>query len=139
MAANKWINAARLRTLPLSVSGIIAGSFLAWSQGSFNILIFIFAILTTIGFQVLSNFANDYGDGVKGTDNKERIGPARTIQSGLISPSEMRRAIRITIFLTLLVAVILIYLSFSKGEFLFALLFFVFGNCKYCCEPLNIP
>jgi 1,4-dihydroxy-2-naphthoate octaprenyltransferase len=127
MAANKWINAARLRTLPLSVSGIIVGSFIAWSHGSFNIPIFIFAILTTIGFQVLSNFANDYGDGVKGTDNKERIGPARTIQSGLISPSEMKKAIKITVFLTLLVAVILIFLSFDKGEFLYALLFFVLG------------
>ena len=124
MAANKWIRAARLRTLPLSVSGIITGSFLAWSHGSFDGLIFVFAMLTTIGFQVLSNFANDYGDGVKGTDNKDRIGPVRMIQSGLISPSEMKRAIKTTVFLTLLVAIILIFLSFSKSEFLFALLFF---------------
>lgn len=127
MAANKWIDAARLRTLPLSVSGIIAGSFLALAHGSFDVLIFVFAILTTIGFQVLSNFANDYGDGVKGTDNKDRIGPARTIQSGLISPSEMKMAIKITVFLTLVVAIVLIFLSFSKSEFLFALLFFFLG------------
>jgi len=127
MATNKWINAARLRTLPLSVSGILAGSFLAWSHRSFDLLIFVFAMLTTIGFQVLSNFANDYGDGVKGTDNKDRIGPARTIQSGLISPSEMKRAIKMTIFLTLLVAVVLIFLSFSRSEFLLALLFFFLG------------
>ena len=127
MAANKWLDAARLRTLPLSVSGIIAGSFLAMAHGSFDVLIFVFAMLTTIGFQVISNFANDYGDGVKGTDNKDRIGPARTIQSGLISPSEMKMAIKITVFLTLLAAIILIFLSFSKSEFLFALLFFFLG------------
>jgi 1,4-dihydroxy-2-naphthoate octaprenyltransferase len=127
MAANKWIDAARLRTLPLSVSGIIAGSFLAMAHGSFDVLILVFAMLTTIGFQVISNFANDYGDGVKGTDNKDRIGPARTIQSGLISPSEMKMAIKITVFLTLLAAIILIFLSFSKSEFLFALLFFFLG------------
>ncbi len=127
MAANKWIEAARLRTLPLSVSGIIAGSFLAMAHGSFDVLILVFAMLTTIGFQVISNFANDYGDGVKGTDNKDRIGPARTIQSGLISPSEMKMAIKITVFLTLLAAIILIFLSFSKSEFLFALLFFFLG------------
>ncbi len=127
MAANKWLDAARLRTLPLSVSGIIAGSFLAWAHGSFDVLIFVFAMLTTTGFQVISNFANDYGDGVKGTDNKDRIGPARTIQSGLISPSEMKMAIKITVFLTLLVAIMLIFLSFSKSEILFALLFFFLG------------
>ena len=127
MAINKWLDAARLRTLPLSVSGIIAGSFLAWAHGSFDVLIFVFAMVTTTGFQVISNFANDYGDGVKGTDNKDRIGPARTIQSGLISPSEMKMAIKITVFLTLLVAIMLIFLSFSKSEILFALLFFFLG------------
>jgi 1,4-dihydroxy-2-naphthoate octaprenyltransferase len=127
MATNKWINAARLRTLPLSVSGIITGSFLAWSYGYFDVRIFIFSLLTTIGFQVLSNLANDYGDGVKGTDGWDRIGPLRTIQSGLISPSEMKKAIKITIFLTLLVTIVLIFLSFSKNEFLLALLFFFLG------------
>ncbi|MCK5637940.1 MAG: 1,4-dihydroxy-2-naphthoate polyprenyltransferase, partial [Flavobacteriaceae bacterium] len=58
-----WLKAARLRTLPLSLSGIIVGTFLALSNGYFNPLILILAILTTVGFQVISNFANDYGDG----------------------------------------------------------------------------
>ena len=70
-----YIQAARLRTLPLSVSGIIVGSFIAASHGFFNVEICILALLTTIGFQIISNFANDYGDGVKGTDNEERVGP----------------------------------------------------------------
>ena len=70
----------RLRTLPLSVSGIITGSAMAYKAGKFDLSIFILAILTTLGFQILSNFANDYGDGVKGTDNHERIGPKRAMK-----------------------------------------------------------
>ena len=73
MILKNFIKAARLRTLPLSISGIIVGSFLAVPAGFFDWYIFILSILTTIGFQVISNFANDYGDGVKGTDNL-RIG-----------------------------------------------------------------
>ena len=82
-----WVEAARVRTLPLSVSGIIVGSFYAMSQGMFNWNIVVFALLTTLGLQILSNFANDYGDGVKGTDNKDRVGPMRAIQSSVISPA----------------------------------------------------
>ena len=86
-----WIEAARLRTLPLSVSGIIVGSMYALAHPTdsiltptevFNWLLFGFAILTTLGLQILSNFANDYGDGIKGTDNEDRVGPKRAIQSG---------------------------------------------------------
>ena len=69
-----WVMAARLRTLPLSLSGIIVGASLGIkaTQFSSNLIlssIFWLAIATTLGLQVLSNFANDYGDGVKGTDN----------------------------------------------------------------------
>ena len=96
-----WIEAARLRTLPLSVSGIIVGSIYALSNPTstidtptevFSWKIFGFALLTTLGLQVLSNFANDYGDGVKGTDNEDRIGPKRAIQSGIITPQAMKKA-----------------------------------------------
>ena len=58
-------------------------------MGFLILYILILAILTTVGFQVISNFANDYGDGVKGTDNKDRIGPVRALQSGEISPKQM--------------------------------------------------
>ena len=84
-----WISAARLRTLPLSVSGIILAGCFAEYNGFFDWLVFLLAILTTLSLQILSNFANDYGDGVKGTDNNQRIGPERAIQSGAISPSAM--------------------------------------------------
>lgn len=122
-----WIQAARLRTLPLSLSGIILGGFLAAKNDLFNVWIFVFSVLTTIGFQVLSNFANDYGDGVKGTDNENRIGPERALQSGTISPKQMLRGIYITIALTLFVALVLIYVSFGVENFGYSVLFFFLG------------
>ena len=123
----KWIQAARLRTLPLSVSGIIVGSFYAMHQGVFDGIIFLLAILTTLGLQILSNFANDYGDGVKGTDNETRIGPERAIQSGAISVKHMKNGIIVTSVLTFLIAVLLIYISFGKDNFFYTLLFLVLG------------
>ncbi|MDP5044545.1 MAG: UbiA family prenyltransferase, partial [Leeuwenhoekiella sp.] len=99
-----WISAARLRTLPLSVSGILVGSALAYNTGAFRWSIFILALLATLGFQILSNFANDYGDGVKGTDNHERIGPARAMQSGLLTANQLKRGIVFTAVLTSLLS-----------------------------------
>ncbi len=121
-----YIQAARLRTLPLSVSGIIVGSGIAASEGKFDILLFILAIVTTIGFQVLSNFANDYGDGVKGTDD-EREGEQRLIASGLITPSQMKKAMLLTSISTLIVALCLIYFAFGKNNFITSLVFFFLG------------
>jgi len=106
-----WISAMRLRTLPLSLSGIILGSSVAQYNGYWNTLIFIFAILTTILFQVLSNFANDLGDGQKGTDNEDRVGPERAVQSGVISHKEMKRAVILTAILSFASAGFLIYLA----------------------------
>jgi len=120
-----WIQAARVRTLPLSVSGILVGSFYAMSQAMFNWKIVIFALLTTLGLQILSNFANDYGDGMKGTDNEDRVGPKRTIQSGLISPQAMKRAMVLMSIITLFFAICLIYYSF-KDQYLYYSLAFLF-------------
>lgn len=131
-----WIEAARLRTLPLSVSGILVGSLYALNNPTNKILtptqvfdwrIFILAILTTVGFQVLSNFANDYGDGVKGTDNEDRVGPQRAIQSGVISPDAMKKAMYLTALLTFLSAVLLIYIAFTDKYLLFSLFFLILG------------
>lgn len=130
MNAKIWLEAARLRTLPLSISGILVGTFYAYKQYSDNAnywLIFGLAFLTTLGLQVLSNFANDYGDGVKGTDNKDRVGPQRAIQSGAITPEQMKKGIIIVSVATLIIAVALIYASFGKDNFGFSLFFFVLG------------
>jgi 1,4-dihydroxy-2-naphthoate octaprenyltransferase len=131
-----WIEAARLRTLPLSVSGIIVGSMYALAHPTdtvltptevFNWRLFGFAILTTLGLQILSNFANDYGDGMKGTDNEDRVGPKRAIQSGVISPQAMKRAIIITSGLTLISAVILIYYAFRGTNLVYSVFYLVLG------------
>jgi len=122
-----FIKAARLRTLPLSISGIILGSFLAYSEGFTNTYIVILALLTTIGFQIISNFANDYGDGVKGTDNKDRIGPERALQSGDITAKQMLNAIITTSIITLIIALLLIYVSFGKENFIYSVIFFILG------------
>ena len=121
-----WISAARLRTLPLSVSGIIVGSSLAINHLFWKSSIFWLAILTTVGFQVLSNFANDYGDGVKGTDDN-REGEKRLVASGVISPKQMKRGILITAIVTMIIAIILIYRAFGSEDFLHSLLFFILG------------
>jgi 1,4-dihydroxy-2-naphthoate octaprenyltransferase len=122
-----WIEAARVRTLPLSVSGIIVGSFYAMSQGMFNWYIVAFALLTTLGLQILSNFANDYGDGVKGTDNEDRVGPKRAIQSGVITPAEMKRAMVFMSLVTLIFAVLLIYFAFKESYLLYSFIFLILG------------
>lgn len=122
-----WISAARLRTLPLSVSGIIVGTSIAVKQGVFDISVFSLALATTLGLQILSNFANDYGDGVKGTDNEERVGPQRALQSGLITHKEMLGGIIITSVVTLFLAILLIYAAFGKENLAHTLLFLFLG------------
>lgn len=106
-----WMKALRLRTLPLSLSGIILGSFIALKNEHWNGIIFTLAMLTTILFQILSNLANDLGDTLKGADNEERIGPMRAVQSGVISPFEMKKALILTSFLSLCTALPLVYLG----------------------------
>ena len=122
----KWINAFRLRTLPLAFSCIIMGSGLAYTTGQFNLPVFILALITTLFLQILSNLANDYGDFVKGTDNDERVGPDRTMQSGLITKSEMVKIMWVIALLCSIFGVWLIYegtngLDLSKAG-LFAIL-----------------
>ena len=122
-----WISTMRLRTLPLSISGIILASFLAYYNGAFNWGICILAIITTLSFQILSNLANDYGDGIKGTDNENRIGPERSIQSGKISPEELFNAIKINILISIFFASFLIFVAFGVKNFLLTLIFFIVG------------
>ena len=122
-----WISAARLRTLPLSISGIMTASAAALHVNSFSGLVFGLAIATTLGFQILSNFANDYGDGVKGTDNKDRVGPARALQSGLLTAKELKRGMIITGAITLLLASMLIFAAFGRERFILSLIFFNLG------------
>ena len=117
-----WIQAARLRTLPLSMSGIILGSFIArWriteNGGTWDWKIFALALVVTLLYQILSNFANDYGDGVKGTD-KLRVNEAeqRAVASGRITANQMRNAVILFAVLSLIATIALLYLAFFKDN-----------------------
>ena len=122
-----WLQAARLRTLPLSLSGIIVGNGLAYGSDQFSLVILYLSLATTIAFQVLSNFANDYGDGVKGTDNESRIGPARVLQQGLLTREELKRGIQICAAVSLVFAFALIYVAFGTSDLLYSLIFIILG------------
>lgn len=109
-----WLKAARPKTIPLSISGILVGSSFAIYQGFFDFIIFILAFITAVCFQVLSNFANDYGDGLKGTDDN-RIGPERVVASGLITLSQIKRAIIVTSVFSLGFSLTLIFYVFDDS------------------------
>jgi len=108
--------------LPLSVSGVLLGSALS-AEEWWTIPLFWWAILTTVGFQVLSNFANDLGDGVRGTD-QQRLGEARMVASGLITARQMKCAVWISALLSFLLASVVIFLAFGQKNFFLSFLFF---------------
>jgi len=121
-----WLKASRLRTLPLALSSILMGSFLAIHEGNYKWIVIILAIVTTTLLQILSNFSNDYGDSMRGTDNDYRIGPVRTVQGGEISPKQMRMGMLLIVILTLLSGIWLIYESFGTN-WINAVVFLLFG------------
>lgn len=108
-----WIKAFRLRTLPLSLSCIAMGGFLASSAGAFRWDIFVMCVLTTIFLQILSNLANDYGDSIHGADSADRKGPSRAVQSGVISATQMRNAVILFVALCLASGVSLLLMAFG--------------------------
>lgn len=111
-----WLHAIRLRTLPLALSSILAGSFLAAHKQVFRLEVFIFAALTTIFLQILSNLANDYGDSVHGADSTDREGPVRAVQSGILSLSDMKKAIGLFTVFSLVSGLLLLYFSLQDWK-----------------------
>ena len=104
-----WWETARPKTLPLALASIFTGSALGYwaNPQGFNGLVMALCLLTTILLQVLSNFANDYGDHQKGSDTEERIGPLRGIQKGEISAKELKWGL-----------ILMVVASFLSGSFL---------------------
>jgi 1,4-dihydroxy-2-naphthoate polyprenyltransferase len=122
-----WVNAARLRTLPLALSSSLMGSFAAYQDGRFKWNVFGLALLTTLFLQILSNLANDYGDSVNGADNAERVGPARAVQSGKISAYDMKRAVVITSVLAFISGILLIGAGVGYSNWLPWVVFLLVG------------
>lgn len=122
-----WLQAARLRTLPLSFSGIITGAAISNLSGSFDRPIFIMSLWCTLLFQVISNFANDYGDGIKGTDNEQRVGPKRVLQSGFLTAFALKKGIVFLSVVALISVVFLLGLVFGLKQWPLFLLFLCLG------------
>ena len=113
---NRWIEAARPRTLPLAISSILLGNFLAYAAGKFSFLTASLAIITTLFLQILSNFANDLGDSKNGVDNKNRKVALRTVQTGKISASEMKNAVIIAASLSFISGISLLYFALQYAK-----------------------
>lgn len=116
MKIRAWISALRLRTLPLALSTVGTGTFLALQHNKFTWEIFTWVVITTILLQVLSNLANDYGDSQHGADSEHRIGPERAVQSGIISAGEMKIGVVILVLLSFLSGIQLLNVSFGIGS-----------------------
>ncbi len=121
-----WLQAARLRTLPLATAAVFLGSGLAAGADQFRLNVFIFCLLTAIGLQILSNLANDYGDAVSGADNEDRVGPQRTVVSGLITKRQMTKAMSLVALVTVFTGLMLLWTAFA-GDWLTILTFIGFG------------
>ena len=114
MKIKYWIKAARLRTLPLAFSCVLLSSSLVLiTQDNLSFKTLFLILATTLLLQILSNFANDYGDAIKGVD-KNRTGEQRMVQSGKISKFQMKLAIVILSITTLIVGIYLIFSVFQK-------------------------
>jgi len=123
-----WISALRPRTLFLATATALCGSGIAYSNGKFSILVFILTILIANILQLMSNMANDLGDYQHGTDiTGERIGPQRTVQSGAITPNQMKKAIYISMGLAAIVGCLLIYVALQFMELKYILMFLALG------------
>lgn len=127
VSVKSWIKAARLRTLPLAMSGILMGAALSYFDGGLQTKITVLAIVTALFIQIFSNFANDYGDSQKGTDNKHRVGPQRTVQSGEISMKEMKVGMVVLIALSLASGIWLVAEGTKGLDLTTFLLFLSFG------------
>ncbi|MEL7286357.1 MAG: 1,4-dihydroxy-2-naphthoate polyprenyltransferase [Pseudomonadota bacterium] len=111
-----WLEAARPKTLPLALVSILTGSVLAYSAGRFSLTIAVMAFVTATLLQILSNLANDYGDAVQGTDNDNRLGPQRAMQSGAVTADQMKKAIIFNIILTAIAGLTLVFYALSSFE-----------------------
>jgi 1,4-dihydroxy-2-naphthoate polyprenyltransferase len=131
-----WIEASRPKTLICSASPILIGSLLAYQTGTFSLLTCLITLLAGLSIQILTNWANDYFDFVKGADTTERKGPRRVTQAGLVSLAQMKRAL---ILLSCFAAALGIYLVWSGGPFIglayLCMLLLAFG---YTAGPLPL-
>lgn len=123
------VRSMRLRTLPLSLSGVILGSFLAASKVLFNWGTIIFLFATTVCLQILSNLSNELGDVLSGNDNEHRVGPEYGLNSGEMSLADMRKLILTFTFLCMIFGIFMILCSFGTLLKLEPICLLILGAC----------
>lgn len=109
---SQWIQGARLRTLPMAIAPVIIGSAAAYLMGSFSLLNALLAAVVALFLQIGVNYANDYSDGVRGTDDV-RVGPLRLVGSGTASPRQVKFAAFATFGVAMLAGLLLVVISQS--------------------------
>jgi 1,4-dihydroxy-2-naphthoate octaprenyltransferase len=105
-----WITGARIRTLPLAVAPVILGSATAFSLDAFDLVLALLALAVALLLQIGVNYANDYSDGVRGTD-ANRVGPQRITAGGLARPAAVKRAAFITFGLAMLAGLAIVLIT----------------------------
>ena len=124
-----YIVAMRLRTLPLSLAGVILGLMLAAADYHVRWGVVIFTLLTTLSLQLLSNLANELGDALKGTDRADRQGPGYTVSTGLLKPKDLKRMIWAYVILSVCFGLAMIKSSFGTLFSLESILLMILGAC----------
>lgn len=105
-----WIRGARLRTLPLAFGPVLLGSASAWHAEGFDATIALLALVVAVSLQIGVNYANDYSDGIRGTDDY-RVGPARLTGSGQVKARSVKRAAMVSFGVAILAGMVLIVAS----------------------------
>ncbi|WP_116247854.1 1,4-dihydroxy-2-naphthoate polyprenyltransferase [Nocardiopsis sp. FIRDI 009] len=108
---SEWVSGTRPRTLPNSIVPVAVGTALAFALGGFVWWKALLAMVVSLALQVGVNFANDYSDGVKGTDTAERTGPVRLTASGLAPPRQVLAAALASFALAAVVGLVLVATS----------------------------
>lgn len=106
---NRWIMASRPKTLWAAACPVMIGSAMAAEVGAFHAPSAVACVLGALLIQIGTNFANDYSDGVKGTDSGERFGPSRAVASGLIKASVMKGAVIVTFIAVFIPGMYIVY------------------------------
>jgi 1,4-dihydroxy-2-naphthoate octaprenyltransferase len=110
VSAADWLAGARLRTLPLALAPVVLGAASAQWAGSFDAALFLLCVVVALSLQVGVNYANDYSDGIRGTDAK-RVGPARLTGSGRVEPVKVKRAAFVSFGVAILAGLALVLVS----------------------------
>jgi len=105
-----WLAGARLRTLPLALAPVVLGAASAQWAGAFDAVLFLLCVVVALALQVGVNYANDYSDGIRGTD-AARVGPARLTGSGRVEPAKVKRAAFLSFGVAVLAGLVLVVVS----------------------------